>query len=133
MYVTALLNDDFSGKRQRIGRATERKPVDAAALGPRLREVYMDEIRWKLAEGTVVVMNRISPVILALTVGVSACSGDTARSGSQTASSVIAADGSSTVFPATEAVAEEFQRANPGTRVTVGSSGTSGGFQKFCR
>jgi phosphate transport system substrate-binding protein len=43
------------------------------------------------------------------------------------------ADGSSTVFPVTEAVAEEFQRANAGTKVTVGSSGTGGGFQKFCR
>jgi phosphate transport system substrate-binding protein len=46
---------------------------------------------------------------------------------------VITADGSSTVFPITEAVAEEFQKANAGTRVTVGSSGTGGGFQKFCR
>ena len=33
----------------------------------------------------------------------------------------------------TEAVAEEFQRANAGARVTVGISGTGGGFQKFCR
>jgi phosphate transport system substrate-binding protein len=46
---------------------------------------------------------------------------------------VIEIDGSSTVFPVTEAVAEEFQRANPGARVTVGESGTGGGFQKFCR
>jgi phosphate transport system substrate-binding protein len=77
-------------------------------------------------------MNGTSRLIIVLALGVSACSGDTARSG-ETASAVITADGSSTVFPATEAVAEEFQRANPGTRVTVGSSGTSGGFQKFCR
>lgn len=42
-------------------------------------------------------------------------------------------DGSSTVFPISEAVAEEFQRANAGVRVTVGISGTGGGFQKFCR
>jgi len=47
--------------------------------------------------------------------------------------SVIRIDGSSTVFPVTEAVAEEFQKANPGARVTVGISGTGGGFQKFCR
>ncbi|HEX6015481.1 MAG TPA: substrate-binding domain-containing protein, partial [Geminicoccaceae bacterium] len=45
----------------------------------------------------------------------------------------VAVDGSSTVFPITEAVAEEFQKANPGTRVTVGISGTGGGFKKFCR
>jgi phosphate transport system substrate-binding protein len=46
---------------------------------------------------------------------------------------LITVDGSSTVFPVTEAVAEEFQKANAGMRVTVGSSGTGGGFQKFCR
>jgi phosphate transport system substrate-binding protein len=49
------------------------------------------------------------------------------------APSVIQIDGSSTVFPITEAVAEEFQKANQGVRVTVGISGTGGGFQKFCR
>ena len=43
-------------------------------------------------------------------------------------------DGSSTVFPITEAVAEEFQKAKKGAvRVTVGISGTGGGFKKFCR
>jgi phosphate transport system substrate-binding protein len=42
-------------------------------------------------------------------------------------------DGSSTVFPVTEAVAEEFQKANRGLKVTVGVSGTGGGFRKFCR
>jgi phosphate transport system substrate-binding protein len=45
----------------------------------------------------------------------------------------IAIDGSSTVFPVMEAVAEEFQKANKGIRVTVGISGTGGGFKKFCR
>ena len=42
-------------------------------------------------------------------------------------------DGSSTVFPVTEAVAEEYQKANRGQKVTVGISGTGGGFKKFCR
>jgi phosphate transport system substrate-binding protein len=41
-------------------------------------------------------------------------------------------DGSSTVAPLTEAVAEEFEAENPGVRVTVGTSGTGGGFEKFC-
>ncbi|MES1024188.1 PstS family phosphate ABC transporter substrate-binding protein [Gloeocapsa sp. BRSZ] len=46
----------------------------------------------------------------------------------------IRVDGSSTVFPITEAVAEDFQKQNGGrTRVTVGISGTGGGFKKFCR
>jgi phosphate transport system substrate-binding protein len=48
--------------------------------------------------------------------------------------SLVKVDGSSTVFPITEAVAEEFQRGNRGAiRVTVGISGTGGGFKKFCR
>lgn len=47
---------------------------------------------------------------------------------------VIRIDGSSTVFPITEAVAEEFQTSKKGSvRVTVGISGTGGGFKKFCR
>ena len=46
---------------------------------------------------------------------------------------IIAVDGSSTVFPITEAVAEEFQKANKGLKVTVGIGGTGGGFKKFCR
>lgn len=41
-------------------------------------------------------------------------------------------DGSSTVFPVTEAVAEEFIYENPRVQVTVGISGTGGGFKKFC-
>ena len=47
---------------------------------------------------------------------------------------IIKIDGSSTVFPVTEAVAEEFQKAQKGRiKVTVGISGTGGGFKKFCR
>ncbi|MEO0539301.1 MAG: PstS family phosphate ABC transporter substrate-binding protein [Cyanobacteria bacterium P01_A01_bin.105] len=46
--------------------------------------------------------------------------------------SLIAIDGSSTVFPITEAIAEEFMGAQTGVNVTVGVSGTGGGFQKFC-
>jgi phosphate transport system substrate-binding protein len=47
---------------------------------------------------------------------------------------LIKVDGSSTVFPITEAVAEEFQKETRGSvRVTVGISGTGGGFKKFCR
>ncbi|WP_372722587.1 substrate-binding domain-containing protein, partial [Immundisolibacter sp.] len=48
------------------------------------------------------------------------------------AAGLIKIDGSSTVYPITEAVAEEFQIAT-GNRVTVGISGTGGGFKRFCR
>jgi len=64
---------------------------------------------------------------------VAGCGRDTSQQGQTAAPAVIAIDGSSTVFPIGEAVAEEFQRANQGARVTVGTSGTGGGFQKFCR
>ncbi|MBI4490909.1 MAG: PstS family phosphate ABC transporter substrate-binding protein [Deltaproteobacteria bacterium] len=50
------------------------------------------------------------------------------------AQQIIRIDGSSTVYPVTEAVAEEFQKAKRGAiKVTVGISGTGGGFKKFCR
>src|SRR4051812_1268874 len=48
-------------------------------------------------------------------------------------SKVIKVDGSSTVFPITEAIAEEFQKEHRDTKVTVGISGTGGGFKKFVR
>ena len=47
---------------------------------------------------------------------------------------IVKIDGSSTVYPITEAVAEEFQKAKKNAiKVTVGISGTGGGFKKFCR
>ncbi|HBI22744.1 MAG TPA: protein sphX [Nitrospiraceae bacterium] len=49
------------------------------------------------------------------------------------AAPIIKIDGSSTVFPITEAVAEEFQKLEKGKiKVTVGISGTGGGFKRFC-
>ncbi len=49
------------------------------------------------------------------------------------AADIIAIDGSSTVYPITEAVAEEFGAVNRSARITVGVSGSGGGFKKFCR
>ncbi|QID34022.1 PstS family phosphate ABC transporter substrate-binding protein [Pampinifervens florentissimum] len=50
------------------------------------------------------------------------------------AQQIIKIDGSSTVYPITEGIAEEFQKAKRGAvKVTVGISGTGGGFKKFCR
>jgi phosphate transport system substrate-binding protein len=67
----------------------------------------------------------------AATLVLAGCGGG--GSSSSATASVVTLDGSSTVFPVSEAVAEEFQKTNPGVRVTVGISGTGGGFQKFCR
>ncbi len=56
-----------------------------------------------------------------------------ASAGALAQTQTIKVDGSSTVFPITEAVAEEFQKFKKGAKVTVGISGTGGGFKKFCR
>jgi phosphate transport system substrate-binding protein len=63
-----------------------------------------------------------------------ACGGNPTQEGGQQPAALITLDGSSTVFPIAEAVAEEYGKANPDIRTpTVGISGTGGGFQKFCR
>jgi phosphate transport system substrate-binding protein len=70
-----------------------------------------------------------------LAFGVAACgSSDDESSGSSGGdlSGSIRIDGSSTVAPLTEAIAEEFQAENPDIKVTVGTAGTGGGFEKFC-
>ena len=70
-----------------------------------------------------------------IAVGVAACGGgdDNGGGGSSTnVSGEIRVDGSSTVGPLTEGVAEEFNGENPDVKVTVGTSGTGGGFEKFC-
>ena len=56
-----------------------------------------------------------------------------ATAGVSTLSGTVTADGSSTVGPYAIAAAEGFQKKNPKARVTVGISGTGGGFERFCR
>lgn len=85
--------------------------------------------------------------IATLALGITSCGGNQAANpgkeaggssqsagtaGNSNLSGKVLVDGSSTVFPISEAMAEEFQKANPGVQVTVGSSGTGGGFKKFC-
>jgi phosphate transport system substrate-binding protein len=64
--------------------------------------------------------------------GPTATAGGTEEPTQSALSGTIEGDGSSTVYPITEAVAEEFGKANPGVDVVVGISGTGGGFEKFC-
>ena len=70
--------------------------------------------------------------VAVLAVGVAACGGSDDGGSSSGLSGNIRIDGSSTVAPLTEAVAEGFQSENPDVKVTVGTSGTGGGFEKFC-
>ena len=73
-----------------------------------------------------------SPV-LAATLLLSACGGSNNAESESGGTGSIRIDGSSTVYPLTAIAAEDFQVANPGIQVTVGNSGTGGGFEKFCR
>ncbi len=78
----------------------------------------------------------------ALTLGLAACGGDDKASSSSGGSAekasggdlkgTIAIDGSSTVYPFAQAAAELFNEENAGVQITVGQSGTGGGFEKFC-
>ena len=83
-------------------------------------------------------MNKISILILCLFVGffMSCASGGsdegTNKEGTELAGD-IKIDGSSTVYPITEAIAEEYRAEAPKVKVTIGVSGTGGGFKKFGR
>jgi phosphate transport system substrate-binding protein len=74
----------------------------------------------------------------ALAVGTAACGNDSnadsggSSGGGDNLSGNIKIDGSSTVAPFAEAAKEEFEGQNPGVKITVGTSGTGGGFEKFC-
>ena len=71
-----------------------------------------------------------------LAFGVAACGDDddddSAAAGGSNLSGTIRIDGSSTVAPLSEPAGEQFNEENSGVRVTVGTSGTGGGFEKFC-
>ena len=89
----------------------------------------------KFPSYSVLDMRYVSVVVISLLAA--ACGGGQPREGQTGASSAatgaIKVDGSSTVYPITEAVAEEYKKENPGVDITIGVSGTGGGFQKFCR
>jgi phosphate transport system substrate-binding protein len=69
----------------------------------------------------------LGAILLSAGISLVSCGGQADR-----LQGTVRVDGSSTVFPITEAVAEEFGAAQPQIRVTVGISGTGGGFKKFC-
>ncbi len=76
---------------------------------------------------------RVSGLALAAAVAAGCGGGAPTEQAANELSGMIRVDGSSTVFPISEAMAEEFKRAHPRVDVSVGISGTGGGFQKFCR
>ncbi|MBL6662927.1 MAG: PstS family phosphate ABC transporter substrate-binding protein [Flavobacteriales bacterium] len=79
-------------------------------------------------------MKTLGKLILGIaTIALTACGGGEQKSNQSELSGAIKIDGSSTVYPITEAVAEEFRVIQPAVNVTVGVSGTGGGFKKFMR
>lgn len=79
----------------------------------------------KLIQGSI-----FAAVLLAL----AACGGNSKQSSNEgVLTGAVTIDGSSTVYPITEAVAEEYRTVQPDVRVTIGVSGTGGGFKKFTR
>jgi phosphate transport system substrate-binding protein len=89
-------------------------------------------------------MRRIAIIVLVLTsalFALAACGSDREGSGGDTTtggaqsdlSGTVQVDGSSTVGPYATAAAERFRSGNPDVRITVGVSGTGGGFERFCR
>jgi len=70
--------------------------------------------------------------VLGLALFMAACGDDNSSGASGNLSGSIKVDGSSTVGPLTEAAAELFREQNPDVKITVGISGTGGGFEKFC-
>ena len=77
---------------------------------------------------------RLLATVVVLAVAASACGGDdeTSTGDGPRLRGTILVDGSSTVAPLSEAAAERFEEVHSGVRVTVGTSGTGGGFEKFC-
>jgi phosphate transport system substrate-binding protein len=74
-----------------------------------------------------------APAALALTLTLAACGGNNqASADGDSVSGEVVADGSSTVEPLTSAAGELFLEENPDVNVSVGTSGTGGGFEKFC-
>jgi phosphate transport system substrate-binding protein len=76
-------------------------------------------------------VNKLPILIAATAFALPACTKKADEAG-KVGGSVIRVDGSSTVFPVSQAVAEDFQKSRGG-KITVAESGTGGGFKKFCR
>jgi phosphate transport system substrate-binding protein len=72
-------------------------------------------------------------LVFGLSVGLVACSGAGGSEGGEAVAGNIRIEGSSTVYPITQAAAELFREENPDARIEVGGAGTSDGFEAFCQ
>jgi phosphate transport system substrate-binding protein len=105
--------------------------IDGAAATAALAGFEPD--LWRNQRVTTTRPRRLATLVLIGGAAVAGCGGGVSTAPSTAAlSGTVTIDGSSTVYPITEVVAEEFQLANPGVQVPVAFSGTGGGFKKFC-
>src|SRR6185503_2822896 len=119
---------------------------DARAGSTRQKRVATPQCRgsWRNHRVTITRTSKVGALLAAAVFVAAACGGGGSTTAPTTGgtpppaatnaalSGEINIDGSSTVYPITEAVAEEFQKANSGVKVTVAFAGTGGGFKKFC-
>jgi phosphate transport system substrate-binding protein len=92
--------------------------------GPRKEQQVHSNPRFKFS------VTAILALLVAVAFVATGCGGS--DSGSSDLSGTVTVDGSSTVYPFAQASAETFQNANQNVKITVGESGTGGGFEKFC-
>jgi phosphate transport system substrate-binding protein len=95
--------------------------------GPRKEQLVHSNPRFKFS------VTAILALLVAVAFVATGCgSSSDSDSGSSDVSGKVTIDGSSTVYPFAQASAESFQGSNPNVKITVGESGTGGGFEKFC-
>src|SRR5829696_2242395 len=120
-----------------------RVPLRAGAFTPFSQRGHSLVTGWRPSADSLGTMRThhilIALLSLALAGGVAACGSDDGSSSSGGSSSAegglegnISIDGSSTVYPFAQAAAELFNEENPDVKISVGQSGTGGGFEKFC-
>ena len=133
---------NVAGCSQRIASAvvTERAVTESLqnVYVPFSRPAYLQVLGSEKLQGVVTMSERLAKIwdrrsvmAAAVTASLVACGGGNSETG-ELPSGSIHVDGSSTVYPITEAIVEEFQVMHPEVRVAVGISGTGGGLKKFC-
>src|SRR5215218_3144759 len=108
--------------RARVG-SQEMCPTDGGGAG--LSRTGRRSTNWSVVAG----------LIMALSLVLAGCGGGASgqENGGEPVSGEIRIEGSSTVYPITQAAAELFRQENPDARIEIGGAGTSDGFQAFCQ
>ncbi len=96
-----------------------------------MRDVTLRHVNWMFKPSLWGLFGLVALVLAVFSVAYCGEGGDSQSGTSSSLRGMIEIDGSSTVFPLTEAVAEEFRKVHPRVQVNIGASGTGGGFKRF--